>query len=74
MMEISKVREQVHGDTENVIGEEGQSSESVTNISDSADPGQDYESSYTSLKLGLVHHPLIKHAFGNDFESLANQI
>ncbi|XP_023770386.1 MADS-box protein JOINTLESS isoform X1 [Lactuca sativa] len=55
MMEISKVREQVHGDTENVIGEEGQSSESVTNISDSADPGQDYESSYTSLKLGLPY-------------------
>ncbi|KAJ4825347.1 hypothetical protein Tsubulata_002696 [Turnera subulata] len=41
-------------DSENIAYEEGQSSESVTNISNSNGPPHDYESSDTSLKLGLV--------------------
>ncbi|GAU23342.1 hypothetical protein TSUD_237960, partial [Trifolium subterraneum] len=36
---------------ENVVIEEGQSSESVTNVYNSTGPPQDYESSDTSLKL-----------------------
>jgi len=40
---------------ENVATEEGQSSESVTNVYNSIGPPQDDESSDTSLKLGLVH-------------------
>lgn len=56
MAAVSNARKQIHGDTENVIGDqEGQSSESVTDISNSAGPSQDYESSYTSLKLGLPY-------------------
>ncbi|PNX75778.1 MADS-box protein SVP-like, partial [Trifolium pratense] len=38
-----------------VITEEGQSSESVTNVYNSTGPPQDYESSDTSLKLGLPY-------------------
>jgi len=38
-----------------VATEEGQSSESVTNVYNSIGPPQDDESSDTSLKLGLVH-------------------
>lgn len=38
---------------ENVVNE-GQSSESVTNVYNSIGPPQDYESSDTSLKLGWV--------------------
>ncbi|GFP92011.1 mads-box protein svp [Phtheirospermum japonicum] len=41
-------------DSENVVYEEGQSSESVTNVCNSAGPPQDYDSSDTSLKLGSV--------------------
>lgn len=37
---------------ENVVIEEGQSSESVTDVYNSIGPPQDYESSDTSLKLG----------------------
>lgn len=55
MVEISNARKQIHTDAEDVIGEEDQSSESVTNICNSAGPSQDYESSYTSLKLGLPY-------------------
>ncbi|KVI03197.1 Transcription factor, K-box [Cynara cardunculus var. scolymus] len=55
MVEISNARKQIHTDAENVIGEEDQSSESVANICNSAGPSQDYESSYTSLKLGLPY-------------------
>ncbi|XP_058776085.1 MADS-box protein SVP isoform X2 [Vicia villosa] len=40
---------------ENVVIEEGQSSESVTNVYNSTGPPQDYESSDTSLKLGLPY-------------------
>ncbi|KAK6150346.1 hypothetical protein DH2020_015278 [Rehmannia glutinosa] len=43
------------GDSENVVYEEGQSSESVTNVCNSAGPPQDYDSSDTSLKLGSVY-------------------
>jgi len=44
----------VGGDeSENVVNE-GQSSESVTNVYNSIGPPQDYESSDTSLKLGWV--------------------
>ena len=39
-------------DSENVLYEEGQSSESVTNVCSSTGGPQDYESSDTSLKLG----------------------
>ncbi|XP_071702671.1 MADS-box protein SVP-like isoform X2 [Rutidosis leptorrhynchoides] len=55
MMEVSNARKQIHTDTEIVIGEYDQSSESITNISDSAGPSQDNGSSYTSLKLGLPY-------------------
>ena len=40
------------GESENVVYEEGQSSESVTNLCNSTGPPHDYESSDTSLKLG----------------------
>lgn len=55
MLEISNARKQIHTDTENVIGEESESSESVDDICNSAGPSQDYENSYTSLKLGLPY-------------------
>lgn len=42
-------------ESEMVVYEEGQSSESVTNASNSAGPPQDYDSSDTSLKLGLPY-------------------
>lgn len=43
-----------HGgaESENLVAEEGQSSESVTNVCNSTGPPQDYDSSDTSLKLG----------------------
>ncbi|GJS16023.1 MADS-box protein JOINTLESS [Tanacetum coccineum] len=53
MVKISNARKQIHNDTENAIGEESESSESLDNVCNSAGPSQDYESSYTSLKLGL---------------------
>ena len=53
--EISNGRRHVGADSENVITEEGQSSESVTNVCNSTGaPPHDYESSDTSLKLGWV--------------------
>ncbi|KAJ9670234.1 hypothetical protein PVL29_026653 [Vitis rotundifolia] len=55
VVEISNRRRQVAGDSENMFHEEGQSSESVTNVSNSNGPPQDYESSDTSLKLGLPY-------------------
>ncbi|XP_004515127.1 MADS-box protein SVP-like [Cicer arietinum] len=42
-------------ESENVVNEEGQSSESVTNVCNSTGPPQDYVSSDTSLKLGLPY-------------------
>ncbi|KAB1201912.1 MADS-box protein JOINTLESS [Morella rubra] len=51
--EIPNGRRQFGADSENVINEEGQSSESVTNVCNSTGaPPHDYESSDTSLKLG----------------------
>ncbi|XP_043714123.1 MADS-box protein JOINTLESS-like isoform X1 [Telopea speciosissima] len=41
-------------ESENIVYEEGQSSESATNIYSSVSPLQDYDSSDTSLKLGLT--------------------
>ncbi|GFY94074.1 K-box region and MADS-box transcription factor family protein [Actinidia rufa] len=52
VMEACKARKHSATDSENVINEQGQSSESVTNICNSTGPVQDYESSDTSLKLG----------------------
>lgn len=50
VMEISKGGKLIPADSETIIHEDGPSSESVTN---STGPPQDYESSDTSLKLGL---------------------
>lgn len=53
VVDMSRVGKHVVADSENCIGEDGQSSESVTNASQSGAP-QDYDdSSDTSLKLGL---------------------
>ncbi|TKY69948.1 MADS-box protein SVP [Spatholobus suberectus] len=48
---------QRHGgaESENFVMDEGQSSESVTYVCNSTGPPQDYESSDTSLKLGLPY-------------------
>ncbi|CAN6542100.1 unnamed protein product [Malus baccata var. baccata] len=48
----SNGRRLVHVDSENLITEEGQSSESVTNLCKSNSGPQDYDNSVTSLKLG----------------------
>ncbi|OAY35746.1 MADS-box protein SVP [Manihot esculenta] len=56
VMEISNCRKQTIADSENVVYEEGQSSESVTNVCNSNGPPHDYESSDTSLKLGLPYN------------------
>ncbi|KAK1361794.1 MADS-box protein JOINTLESS [Heracleum sosnowskyi] len=50
VMKISKGRKLIPADLETIIHEDGPSSDSVTN---STGPPQDYESSDTSLKLGL---------------------
>lgn len=55
VMHISNGRKLILADSENMICEDGQSSESVTNICNSTGPPQDYESSDTSLKLGLPY-------------------
>ncbi|KAJ8771219.1 hypothetical protein K2173_026063 [Erythroxylum novogranatense] len=57
VMEISDGRRHISADSENMVYEEGQSSESVTNVCNSnrASP-YDRESSYTSLKLGLPYY------------------
>ncbi|KAD7478758.1 hypothetical protein R6Q59_005483 [Mikania micrantha] len=55
MLRVSNARKQVHTEMAHVIVDEGQSSESDINNSNSAGPSQDYESSYTSLKLGLPY-------------------
>ncbi|KAM0952542.1 putative transcription factor MADS-MIKC family [Dioscorea sansibarensis] len=55
VMEISKAGKQTIVDTENVVFEDGQSSESVTTAAQSGGP-QDYDdSSDTSLKLGYAN-------------------
>nr|AST22412.1 MADS-box protein SVP [Lansium domesticum] len=54
--EISNVRRQGAVDSENITSEEGQSSESVTIVSNSSNaPPPESESSDTSLKLGLPY-------------------
>ncbi|KAA8530761.1 hypothetical protein F0562_005471 [Nyssa sinensis] len=58
VMEISNGRKQIGGDPDNMIYEEGQSSESVNNICNSNGTPQDYDSSNTSLKLGLPYSGL----------------
>ncbi|KAK3019326.1 hypothetical protein RJ639_003700 [Escallonia herrerae] len=50
--EISNGRKEIQAYSEIMICEEGQSSESVTNVCNSTGPPQDYDSSDTSLKLG----------------------
>lgn len=50
-----KGKVQCGGEFEDLVIEEGQSSESVTNVCNSIGPPQDYESSDTSLKLGLPY-------------------
>ncbi|KAL5714258.1 hypothetical protein ACHQM5_016244 [Ranunculus cassubicifolius] len=54
MVGLSKNQKHVVSvDSDTLMLEEGQSSESVTNVSSSGGPPQDYDSSDTSLKLGL---------------------
>ncbi|KAE9466236.1 hypothetical protein C3L33_01855, partial [Rhododendron williamsianum] len=56
VMGVSNARNNVVADSDNMVYEEGQSSESVTNVCNSTGRVQDYESSDTiSLKLGLVN-------------------
>ncbi|XP_058179628.1 MADS-box protein JOINTLESS isoform X2 [Rhododendron vialii] len=56
VMGVSNARNNVVADSDNMVYEEGQSSESVTNVCNSTGRVQDYESSDTiSLKLGLPY-------------------
>ncbi|XP_042509537.1 MADS-box protein JOINTLESS isoform X1 [Macadamia integrifolia] len=55
LMNMSKGRRHFAHESENIVHEEGQSSESVTNICSSVGPPQDNDSSDTSLKLGLPY-------------------
>ncbi|XP_042498909.1 MADS-box protein SVP-like isoform X2 [Macadamia integrifolia] len=52
LVNMPRAQRLVAHESENIVYEEGQSSESVTNICSSVGPPQDYESSDTSLKLG----------------------
>ncbi|EOX91953.1 PREDICTED: MADS-box protein JOINTLESS isoform X2 [Theobroma cacao] len=54
-LQIFNGRKQIASDSEIVFGEDGQSSESVTNVCASNGTPHDYESSDTSLKLGLPY-------------------
>ncbi|XP_043714122.1 MADS-box protein JOINTLESS-like [Telopea speciosissima] len=54
LMNVSKGQLHVTHESETIVYEEGQSSESVTNVCSSVGPPQDYDSSDTSLKLGLT--------------------
>ncbi|XP_020422315.1 MADS-box protein SVP isoform X2 [Prunus persica] len=56
VLEKHNSQKPVRADSENIVMEEGQSSESVTtNLCNSNSAPQDYESSDTSLKLGLPY-------------------
>ncbi|KDP29759.1 hypothetical protein JCGZ_18694 [Jatropha curcas] len=55
VVEMSNGGKQTAADSEIVVYEEGQSSESVTNVCNSNGAPHDYESSDTSLKLGLPY-------------------
>ena len=52
VVDISNGRRHIGTESENLIAEEGQSSESVTNVCNSTGAPHDYDSSDTSLKLG----------------------
>ncbi|KAF8377373.1 hypothetical protein HHK36_030750 [Tetracentron sinense] len=52
MMEMSKSQKHVIADSENMVYEEGQSSDSVTNLCSFVSPPHDDDSSDTSLRLG----------------------
>ncbi|KAF8406091.1 hypothetical protein HHK36_008171 [Tetracentron sinense] len=56
LLKMSKTPKHVTTEPEIVVHEEDQSLESVTTISGSAGPSQDYDSSNISLKLGLNFH------------------
>ncbi|XP_010277489.1 PREDICTED: MADS-box protein JOINTLESS-like isoform X2 [Nelumbo nucifera] len=56
IVEMSKgQRHIISAESENLVYEDGQSSDSVTNVCSSIGPPQDYDSSDTSLKLGLPY-------------------
>ncbi|XP_043697375.1 MADS-box protein JOINTLESS-like [Telopea speciosissima] len=55
LVNLSKGQRHFAPESENMVHEEGQSSESITNISSSFGPPQDNDSSDTSLKLGLPY-------------------
>lgn len=55
VMEISNGRKAMATESENLLHEEGQSSESITNICNSNGPPLEDDSSDTSLKLGLPY-------------------
>ncbi|KAK9990978.1 hypothetical protein SO802_025963 [Lithocarpus litseifolius] len=55
VVDISNGRRHIGTESENLIAEEGQSSESVTNVCNSTGAPHDYDSSDTSLKLGLPY-------------------
>lgn len=55
VVEISSVPKNVAAESQNIFYEEGMSSESVSNICNSNGTPQDYDSSDTSLKLGLPY-------------------
>ncbi|CAL9748401.1 unnamed protein product [Musa acuminata subsp. burmannicoides] len=54
VLEMPNMGKQVVADKDNVVNEDGQSSESVTNASHSGGPQECDDSSVTSLKLGYV--------------------
>ncbi|CAL9047087.1 MADS-box transcription factor 22-like [Musa acuminata AAA Group] len=55
VLEMPNMGKQVMADKDNVVNEDGQSSESVTNASHSGGPQECDDSSVTSLKLGLPY-------------------
>ncbi|KAF5186923.1 hypothetical protein FRX31_023490, partial [Thalictrum thalictroides] len=61
VVDMSRGQGHVPGDSENnVVFEEGQSSESVTNINNLGGPLQDNDSSDASLRLGLFHSSFLR--------------
>ncbi|XP_020692711.1 MADS-box protein SVP isoform X2 [Dendrobium catenatum] len=52
VVEMSKMGKQIVAESENVLHEEGQSSDSITNISNSGNSRENDDSSDTSLRLG----------------------
>ncbi|KAF8377378.1 hypothetical protein HHK36_030755 [Tetracentron sinense] len=62
MVEMSKRQKHVVADSENMVYEEGQSSNSVTNVCHFVSPSRDDDSSDTSLRLETVNQ-LVKQAY-----------